>query len=131
MEPTRHVFLSPNLPPPSGDAKTAVFDPEDLIFRMMGHEDLARVVAAGFIDDLPRQFASLAAAAESGYAAAVAAAAHAIKGASANAAAPGLYQLSSRIEKLAAAGTMPLELLPELSTAIQLLEAPIRAFLAA
>src|SRR6202000_1351616 len=36
------------------------FDREDFLDRMMGNEDMARQIIRGFVDDMPRQLASLA-----------------------------------------------------------------------
>ena len=107
-----------------------LFDAEDLIFRMMGQEDLARVVAASFLEDAPLQLTALVRAAEMGDLTAVQSAAHALKGASGNVGSPRVYRLSSRIEAFAGEGRVPRELLPELCGAIAALHAVVSAFIA-
>jgi HPt (histidine-containing phosphotransfer) domain-containing protein len=107
-----------------------LFDAEDLIFRMMEQEDLARGVAATFLEDAPRQFTEMLRAAEAGDAAAVQWAAHALKGASANVGSQAVCQLARRIEAEAGAGRLPAELLPELGAALDALQPLVAAFVA-
>jgi CheY-like chemotaxis protein/HPt (histidine-containing phosphotransfer) domain-containing protein len=62
----------------------AVFDRSGFLARMLGDEDLAGTVLAGFAEDIPRQIADLKAQVQGGKADQARAQAHKIKGAAAN-----------------------------------------------
>jgi HPt (histidine-containing phosphotransfer) domain-containing protein len=109
---------------------TVLFDAQDLIFRMMEQEDLARAVAATFLEDAPRQFSALGQAAETGDVAAVQWASHALKGAAASVGSPAVRRLAARIEAYAEEGRLPAELLPELGAAIEAPQPLVASFVA-
>jgi PAS domain S-box-containing protein len=66
------------------DRKAMVFDRAGMMERLMNDEELARTVAGGFLEDIPRQIAALKACLETGDASGAERTAHSIKGASAN-----------------------------------------------
>jgi CheY-like chemotaxis protein/HPt (histidine-containing phosphotransfer) domain-containing protein len=88
-------------PPPAGPA---VFDRDGLVKRLMGDADLAQVVVAGFLEDMPAQLAALAEAAARGQDAQVALVAHRIKGAAANVNAGELQAAALAAERAGKAG---------------------------
>ena len=67
---------------PPADTSAKIFDPEDLIDRLMGNQKLAQRTVRGFVEDVPRQLARLAQAVSEGDAGQVRLIAHSIKGAS-------------------------------------------------
>ncbi len=69
-----------------------IFDKAGMMARMMDDEDLARTVAEGFLEDIPRQIEALRGYLEAGDASGVEHQAHTIKGASANVAHSGVRQ---------------------------------------
>jgi len=83
------------VPAPSGKS---VFDRKAFVDRLMGDEELARDILRGYLQDLPRQLASLKAAIEKADAAEVRKTAHTIKGASANVGALQVQALALEIE---------------------------------
>jgi PAS domain S-box-containing protein len=93
-----------------------VFDRVGMMARLMEDEDLARTVAAGFLDDIPRQIAIMKASLETRDLAAAERLAHAIKGASANVGGEVLRAVALQMEKAAKAGDLRAawERLPEL-----------------
>ncbi len=70
-------------PPGSRTARAEVFDRAGMLERVMGDEDLARVVIQGFLEDMPRQIDALRGYVEAGDVEGAARQAHTIKGASA------------------------------------------------
>jgi CheY-like chemotaxis protein len=82
------------------------FDEADLLERVMGNEDLARRVAARFVEDMPRQLAALADAVRRAEAQTTRQVAHGIKGSAANVGGMPLCHVASKLEKLGAAGDM-------------------------
>jgi two-component system, sensor histidine kinase and response regulator len=82
------------------------FDPDELIERLMGNEDLAKRVAGSFIDSMPQQLAALANAIGRSHAQDTAFAAHAIKGAAANAGSTAIQEFASQMEELGEAGAL-------------------------
>ena len=77
-----------------------IFDRAGMMDRMMGDEDLARTVAAGFLEDIPRQIASLKGCLESGDTQGTERQAHSIKGASANVGGQALRCVAFEMRKL-------------------------------
>jgi CheY-like chemotaxis protein/HPt (histidine-containing phosphotransfer) domain-containing protein len=69
---------------PVNELETPVFDKAGMLARLMGDEDLARTVAEGFLDDMPRQIEALRSYVQTGDYLGVERQAHTIKGASAN-----------------------------------------------
>lgn len=106
------------------------FDGSDLVDRMMGDEDLARLVVATFIEDMPRQLAALAQALGSADAPAMQMGAHSIKGAAANVGEPSLRALAAQLEKLGEDGDLQSAeaVLPELSSVYESLKPQLQHF---
>ena len=81
-----------------------VFDQAGLVSRLMGDEDLARVVVDGFLEDAPKLIAALEDCLRAGDAAGTVRQAHTIKGASATVGGDALSALAQEIETAASAG---------------------------
>jgi CheY-like chemotaxis protein/HPt (histidine-containing phosphotransfer) domain-containing protein len=110
-------------------AKTeAVFNPEELLARLMGDKGLATKVIAGFLHDAPRQLRTLKSRLDAGDAHGARIQAHALKGAAATVSAKALRALSSEAQEAAAAGgfTSALALLPRLEEQFELLKATLK-----
>lgn len=94
------------------DERLMVFDKAGMLVRLMDDEDLARVVAEGFLEDIPRQIAFLKTYLARKDAPGVERQAHCIKGASANVSGEAMSAVAFEIEKagkrsdLAAASTL-------------------------
>ncbi|HNU72741.1 MAG TPA: CHASE4 domain-containing protein [Thermodesulfobacteriota bacterium] len=84
--------------------EAVVFDHADLLDRLMGDEDLARQVAAGFLADFPLKMDAMRQALSQRDASFVANCAHAMKGASANVGAPVLQRIAQQLEQAGKAG---------------------------
>lgn len=82
------------------------FDEADLLERVMGNEDLARRVAARFVEDMPKQLAALADAVARADAKTTRCVAHGIKGSAANVGGMPLSDVASRLERLGEAGDL-------------------------
>ena len=95
-----------------------VFDRQALLDRLMGDEELAAVIIAGFLDDMPRQLAAIKESAWQEKTDAAAAQAHKIKGAAANVGGDALCQVAFEMEKAGKAGAMEQlkDLLPQLES---------------
>jgi HPt (histidine-containing phosphotransfer) domain-containing protein len=83
-----------------------VWDKAAMISRLMDDEDLARTIALGFLDDIPRQLEALSDALGSGDIAASERLAHTIKGAAANVGGEVLRAAAAALEQAAAAGNL-------------------------
>jgi len=83
-----------------------VFCPAELLERLMGDQDLARSIIAGFLSDIPQQIARLKAYVQTGDAVAAQRQAHTIKGAAGNIGAPALLQAAYDVEELGRAGRL-------------------------
>jgi PAS domain S-box-containing protein len=83
-----------------------VFDKAGMMARLMDDEDLARMVAEGFLEDIPRQITALKGYLETGDASGTERQAHSIKGASANVGGERLREAASQMEKAARAGDL-------------------------
>jgi len=83
-----------------------IFDSAGMIARLMDDENLAKEVAAAFMEDIPRQIASLRGYLEAGDAPGVERQAHSIKGASANVGGERLREVASKMEKSAGTGDL-------------------------
>jgi len=79
--------------------KAPVFDKAGMMLRLMDDEDLARTVAKGFLDDIPRQIEALRNYLEAGNATGARQQAHTIKGASANVGGICLEEVAFEMEK--------------------------------
>jgi len=86
--------------------KTAIFDKANMMARMMDDEDLARTVAEGFIEDIPRQIEALRGYLDAVDARGVERQAHTIKGASANVGGECLRVVAFEMEKAGRAGDL-------------------------
>jgi PAS domain S-box-containing protein len=96
--------------PPAGTVRPAVtprsqassspqiFDPEEILERVMGDENIARKIVAGFLEDAPKQLRVLRERLKEGDAESSRRIAHGLKGASATVAAPELRQAAIEIE---------------------------------
>jgi signal transduction histidine kinase/CheY-like chemotaxis protein/HPt (histidine-containing phosphotransfer) domain-containing protein len=78
--------------------ESPVFDRAGLIARLMDDEELARAVAEGFLEDIPRQIEALRGCLEAGDAAGAELKAHTIKGAAANVGGERLREVAAEIE---------------------------------
>lgn len=83
-----------------------IFNGSDLIRRLMGDEDLAKPVIAGFVDDIPKQIKLLKGYLLNGDAQAVQRQAHTIKGAAANVSCGNLMDAALEVEKAGKAGDL-------------------------
>jgi PAS domain S-box-containing protein len=87
-------------------AEVIVFDLKDFLDRMMGDEELGKVIMAGFVGDIPTQINRLKSALENREISDARIHAHTIKGASANVGAVGLRKVALEIEMAAKNGEM-------------------------
>jgi HPt (histidine-containing phosphotransfer) domain-containing protein len=83
-----------------------VFDPDDLLTRVMGNTTLARKVVARFLTDMPGQLIALSNALNNGDSKSARIAAHSIKGAAANVGGSQLRHTAQKIEALGEAGKL-------------------------
>ncbi len=91
---------------PPQDPLTPVFDKAGMLARLMDDEDLVRVVAEGFLEDIPQQVAVLAGYLKTKDAQGVERQAHSIKGASANVSGEALSKVAFAIEKAGKQGDL-------------------------
>jgi two-component system sensor histidine kinase/response regulator len=83
-----------------------IFDKADMMARLMDDEDLARTVAGGFLEDIPKQIEVLKGYLEASDAASAERQAHSIKGASANVGGQALRAVAFEMEKAGKAGDL-------------------------
>jgi PAS domain S-box-containing protein len=88
------------------EPETPVFDRPGMLARLMDDEDLARAVAVGFLEDMPRQIEALRSYLQAGDAEGAVRQAHTIKGASANVGGESLRAVAFAMEKAARAGDL-------------------------
>ena len=109
----------PQLPGQTPPAQTAepVFDPDDLLSRLMGNTRLAHRVLARFLLDMPQQLLALSDALGKADSETARMAAHSIKGAAANVGGAQLRAAAQEMEMLGESGLLDdgLKLLPELT----------------
>lgn len=91
---------------PTGVAGPVTFDEDALRRRLSGDEALMAVVIRMFLDDLPVRLAAAGDAVAGRDAAAIRAAAHALKGSAANLAADGLCEAARALERVVAESRM-------------------------
>ena len=91
---------------PAAAEQKAVFDCAGLLDRVDGDMDVAQLVVQLFLEDAPEQMQAMAAGLSARDAAAVRAAAHALKGAAANVGADQVSALAAEIERQAATDTL-------------------------
>jgi len=87
--------------------ETADFDPEELVDRLMGDENLARRVVDRFVRDMPSQLTSLADAICSDDRQSALLLAHSVKGAAANVTGASLTHLAAAVENSMREGDLP------------------------
>ena len=93
---------------PRGESEleTPVFDRPGMLARLMDDEDLARAVAVGFIEDMPRQIDALRSCLAASDVEGTVRQAHTIKGASANVGGESVRAVAFEMEKAAGAGEL-------------------------
>ena len=91
--------ISASTAPQAADEQRAVFDRRGLFFRLSDDQDLARLVIAGFLGDIPLQMQALKDYLDEGNSAGVERQAHTIKGAAANISAEALRASAAEMEK--------------------------------
>jgi signal transduction histidine kinase/CheY-like chemotaxis protein/HPt (histidine-containing phosphotransfer) domain-containing protein len=108
--PKETVPVSPEAASSVSARKTEspVFDKAGMIARLMDDEELTRVIAEGFLEDIPRQMEALRGCLVAGDAAATERQAHTIKGAAANVGGELLRQVAAEMEKAGQAGKLDL-----------------------
>jgi len=116
--------------PSSGENEiptSQIFDRAAMLERLMGDEDLAKTILAGFMEDMPRQMAALRSFVENGQAEQAGAQAHKLKGAAGNIGGPALHEVAYAMEKAGKAGEMDvlMQLMPELENACERLKAAV------
>jgi HPt (histidine-containing phosphotransfer) domain-containing protein len=89
-----------------GHSQLPIFDKAGMLARLMDDEDLVRTVAAGFLDDIPKQIAALNGYLAAGDAPSAERQAHTIKGASATVGGEALQAVAFDMEKAAKAGDL-------------------------
>jgi signal transduction histidine kinase/CheY-like chemotaxis protein/HPt (histidine-containing phosphotransfer) domain-containing protein len=94
----------PPTPPAAVPATTPVFDREGMLARMMGDEEMAKIVLAGFLEDMPGQFETLRSCLAGSDTAAALRRVHTIKGASANVGGDALRAAALETEEAGQAG---------------------------
>ena len=92
-------------PAPVRDTE-CVFDKEGMLARVMDDDALARSLARGFLEDIPRQLAALKAHLASGDASGATHQLHTLQGASASIGAEALHAVASEMEATAKAGNL-------------------------
>jgi PAS domain S-box-containing protein len=97
---------SPAVAAPGGAATAgpSVFDRPAFMARLMGDEELARTIIAGFLEDVPKRILALRGYLDCGDAGSAGGQAHAIKGAAANVGGLALSAVASEIEEAGKAG---------------------------
>jgi CheY-like chemotaxis protein/HPt (histidine-containing phosphotransfer) domain-containing protein len=105
-----------------------VFDRQALIARLMGDEELARTIIAGFLEDVPKRILALRGHLDRGDAESAGGQAHAIKGAAANVGGVALSAVASEIEESGKAGRREelASLVPEMERQFALLKICMR-----
>jgi CheY-like chemotaxis protein/HPt (histidine-containing phosphotransfer) domain-containing protein len=91
-------------PGQAAESEAPVFDSAGMMDRLMGDQELARIVMDGFLEDAPRLIEALRSALDLGDAAAAIRGAHTIRGASATVGGEALRAVASEMEKAATAG---------------------------
>jgi len=109
------------------DSQRPVFDKAGMLDRMMGDEDLARMVIETFLDDFPKQVEALRGFFAASDVSGTERQAHTIKGAAANIGGEALRALAFKMEKTAKAGKLDevRDRLPEMIAQFELLKKEI------
>jgi CheY-like chemotaxis protein/HPt (histidine-containing phosphotransfer) domain-containing protein len=100
------VKLNPVYASQSVPDNTPIFNRSALLARLLGNQDLAAKVLAGFLDDMPRQILSLAQFVESGDAGGVEDQAHRIKGAAATVSGEAMRAVAAEMERAGQSGSL-------------------------
>jgi PAS domain S-box-containing protein len=110
-------------------AGTPIWDKKGMLERLMQDEDLARIIADGFLDDIPRQIIALKGFLTAGDGPGAERQAHTIKGASANVGGEGLRMAAAALEKAAKAGDLRAaeEYIPQMEEQFDRLQAQIKS----
>ena len=87
-------------------AEAPIFDQAGMMARMMGDDQMARVIVGGFLDEMPDQLATLRSCLATGDAAGARRQAHSIKGASANVGGEALRRAALEAEEAGQAGDL-------------------------
>jgi PAS domain S-box-containing protein len=104
--PASEAAPPPPAPAPTGPAAPAIFRPEDLLQRLMDDADTARLILAGFLEDIPKQIQLLREYVASGAAAEATRQAHTIKGAAATVGAEALSAVAGALEQAGQRGNL-------------------------
>lgn len=114
-----------------GVCDKSIFDPDDLMERMMGDSALARSIAEIFLSDIPARINMLKDRLNENDSRRAELQAHSINGAAANMAANKLQEIATRIEKASKAGNLKvaITLITELENQFSVLEKEIRRVL--
>jgi PAS domain S-box-containing protein len=125
-EPSPAGAASRGAAEPSGSPP--VFDRQALMARLMGDEELARTIIAGFLEDVPKRILALRGHLDRGDAGSAGGQAHAIKGAAANVGGMALSAVASEIEEAGNAGRREelAALVPEMERQFTLLRTCMR-----
>jgi len=113
---------------PRGAAKLSaglsVFDRQAFMARLMGDEDLAKDIIAGFLEDIPKRIHTMKTHLDQSDAGSAGGQAHAIKGAAANVGGMALSAVASQIEEAGKAGRREeiISLVPEIERQFNLLK---------
>jgi HPt (histidine-containing phosphotransfer) domain-containing protein len=89
------------VPPTTAEEATLIFDREGVLGRLEGDNELAQIVFAAFVEDIPSQIRALKDLVKSGDAPGAARQAHSIRGAAANVGGERLRALASEMETAA------------------------------
>jgi len=115
----------------TSDNRAPVLDWVSFRDRLMGDEQLARVVMRAFLEDIPRQLVTLERLAQGADVEALSAQAHTVKGVAANVGGEALRQTAAAMERLGRDGHMEAarSLLPAVSEQVQKLCESMRSYL--
>jgi CheY-like chemotaxis protein/HPt (histidine-containing phosphotransfer) domain-containing protein len=117
--------------PPSStrESDVLVFDKAEFLERIMGDEELGKVIVEGFLEDIPRQILSLGAFLDQRDVDQAIRQAHTIKGAAANVGGKGVQSVAYEIEKAAKAGDhdRTTGLMPQLKVGFDMLRQAMEA----
>lgn len=119
-------------PATADEPETLAFDRSGMMARLMGDEDLARVVVEGFLEDIPRQIGALRRYLDAGDVEGSIRQAHTIKGASANVGGESVRAAAFEMEKAAQAGDLVdvMARLPDLESRFARLKEATQEFVA-
>jgi PAS domain S-box-containing protein len=94
------------IPSTTAEDTAAIFDRNGVLSRLEGDEELAQIIFAEFLEDIPKQIQALKDLVKNGDTAGSARQAHAIRGASASVGGEGLRKIATEMEKVADAGDL-------------------------